>query len=672
MIKKIYLNILSKDFYLKQKEIFISFLKRVIGLIPSVLVGISILLVTVKLYGRENSTIGIVSIFMCALMRQSFTVSNYPVVAFRIFLLGFLATVAEQNIFLIITLNFAVPFFIVFLLSDDFVPRGYFIYGFAYVIFQAYNIPIENIDLRMESIAFALIIVFIFLSLNKIITKKNNNNNNLASKCISIINKKLMLLCNKKYDLKKTDDLFPAINLYTSSIYIDSLKRNSVMSNKNINDFEFVLFVEEINQLIEKEYKNINNLMDNDFEYFSNLHRLLDDIMEFLKNDITKKEKEFNCIINQIRNFNNNYCLSDGNKNYEWLYVLKKLNNILYNMFENRADDLEIEKEFYFRFRIIKKEFNINKCHFRFALKMGIIMCITFTIIYFLPEKIAIRGYWLPILSYIMMYPFYEDVKANLKINLIGNIIGVLIFGAVFRYMPYYMMIPFIGLCIALSLASINILFKKIYGTMSALISSFPYMTKLVSTSSRTGFIVLSLFIVWIFDNFIMKTESHKGMVDKISELIEIDTIIINQMKRAINGERTSNYLYEILLKAYMIKNNIIIHEKNQTKYKGTPITDSLIEANRKFIVEAEQLIYLLKKYNRKEDKNNMLMFIENISFVLEKIAKLFKNEIDDFNSKDLKEPIKTDSYIFYRLQNCFDSINSVNASIKDNMNNIF
>ena len=128
---------------------------------------------------------------------------------------------------------------------------------------------------------------------------------------------------------------------------------------------------------------------------------------------------------------------------------------------------------------------------------------------------------------------------------------------------------------------------------MSALISSFPYMTKLLSTSSRVGFIMIALFIVWLFDNFIMKTESHKGMVDKISELIEIDTMIINQMKRVINSEDTSSYLYEILLKAYMIKNNIIIHEKNQTKYKGTPITDSLIEANRKFIVEAEQLIYL-------------------------------------------------------------------------------
>ena len=114
---------------------------------------------------------------------------------------------------------------------------------------------------------------------------------------------------------------------------------------------------------------------------------------------------------------------------------------------------------------------------------------------------------------------------------------------------------------------------------------------------------MIALFIVWLFDNFIMKTESHKGMVDKISELIEIDTMIINQMKRVINSEDTSSYLYEILLKAYMIKNNIIIHEKNQTKYKGTPITDSLIEANRKFIVEAEQLIYLLKKYNRIEKK---------------------------------------------------------------------
>ena len=670
MNKIINSNLLSKDFYIKQKEIFISFLKRVADFTPSVLVGLFILVITAKLYGRENSTIGVVSIFICGLMRQSFTASNYPLVAFRILLLGFLATIAEQNIFLIIILNFVVPFLIVFLLSDDFVPRGYFIYGFAYVIFQAYNIPIENISLRIESIGFALIIIFIFLSLNKIITK--NNNNALASKCIGIINKKLLLLCSKKCDLKKIDDLFSSIKLYTSSIYTDSLKRNSIMSNKNINDFEFVLFLEEINQLIEKEYKNINNLIDSDFDYFSNLYKLLENIREFLKNDITKKEEEFNSITKQIKTFNDNYTLSDENKNYEWLYVLRKLDNILHNMFENRADDLEIEKEFYLKFRIIKKEFNINKCHFRFALKMGIIMCITFTIRYFLPEKIAIRGYWLPILSYIMMYPFYEDVKANLKINLIGNIIGVLIFGAVFRYMPYYMIIPFIGLCFVLSLASINTLFKKIYGTMSALISSFPYMTKLLSTSSRVGFIMIALFIVWLFDNFIMKTESHKGMVDKISELIEIDTMIINQMKRVINSEDTSSYLYEILLKAYMIKNNIIIHEKNQTKYKGTPITDSLIEANRTFIVEAEQLIYLLKKYNRKEDKNNMLMFIENISFILENIAKLFKNEIDDFNSKDLKEPIKTDSYIFYRLQNCFDSINSINASIKDNMNNIF
>lgn len=119
------------------------------------------------------------------------------------------------------------------------------------------------------------------------------------------------------------------------------------MSNKNINDFEFVLFLEEINQLIEKEYKNINNLINSDFDYFSNLYKLLENIREFLKNDITKKEEEFNSITKQIKTFNDNYILSDENKNYEWLYVLRKLDNILHNMFENRADDLEIEKEFY-------------------------------------------------------------------------------------------------------------------------------------------------------------------------------------------------------------------------------------------------------------------------------------------------------------------------------------
>ena len=657
--------------YQKQKEILIAFIKRAIDFIPSVLVGLFILVMSSRLYGRENSTIGVVCIFICALMRQSFTVSSFPTVAFRILLLGFLATIAEQNIFLTIVLNFIVPFSIVFLLSDDFVPRSYFIYGFTYVLLQAYNIPISNIHIRMEAILTALLIVFIFLYINKLITK-NKLSNSLACKTIQLINKKLSLLYNNK-PLEK-DQLFSLINTYTSAIYVDSLKRHGIMNNRNINHFELVLFFEDINQLIDKEYKNINKLTKDDLEYFKQISKILDRISNLLKSDISKHEKEFNSIINAINYFNDNYTLSDEKSNYEWVYASGKLKKILSNMFENKKDDFEIKKLLNLRFIRLKKEFNINKCHFRFSLKMGIIMCISFTVRYFLPDEIAIRGYWLPILSYIMIYPFYEEQKINLKINVIGNFIGVFIFSALFRYIPYNMIIPAIGICFVLSLASVNGFFKKIYGTISALISSFPYMPKLMSASSRVGFIMIALSIVWVFDHFIIRTESHKGMVDKISELIEMDTIIINQIKKAINNEETSVYLYECLLKAYMIKNNIIIHEKNQTRYKGTPITDSLIESNRKFIVEAEQIIYLIKKYNRPEDKHNMLIFVEYIASILENSAKLFKNEIIEFNNNESKsrEIIKNNSYIFYRLENCFDSINDINNSIKNNIDNIF
>ena len=656
--------------YQKQKEILIAFIKRAIDFIPSVLVGLFILVMSSRLYGRENSTIGVVCIFICALMRQSFTVSSFPTVAFRILLLGFLATIAEQNIFFTIVLNFIVPFSIVFLLSDDFVPRSYFIYGFTYVLLQAYNIPISNIHIRMEAILTALLIVFIFLYINKLITK-NKLSNSLACKTIQLINKKLSLLYNNK-PLEK-DQLFSLINTYTSAIYVDSLKRHGIMNNRNINHFELVLFFEDINQLIDKEYKNINKLTKDDLEYFKQISKILDRISNLLKSDISKHEKEFNSIINAINYFNDNYSLSDEKSNYEWVYASGKLKKILSNMFENKKDDFEIKKLLNLRFIRLKKEFNINKCHFRFSLKMGIIMCISFTVRYFLPDEIAIRGYWLPILSYIMIYPFYEEQKINLKINVIGNFIGVFIFSALFRYIPYNMIIPAIGICFVLSLASVNGFFKKIYGTISALISSFLYMPKLMSASSRVGFIIIALSIVWVFDHFIIRTESHKGMVDKISELIEMDTIIINQIKKAINNEETSIYLYECLLKAYMIKNNIIIHEKNQTRYKGTPITDSLIESNRKFIVEAEQIIYLIKKYNRPEDKHNMLIFVEYIASILENSTKLFKNEIIEFNNNENKsnEMIKNNSYIFYRLENCFNSINDINNSIKNNIDNI-
>ena len=146
----------------------------------------------------ENSTIGIITIFICAFMRQSFTVSSFPAVAFRILLLGFLATIAEQNIVFIILFNFIVPFCVVFLLSDDFVPRNYFIYGFTYVLLQAYNIPISNIHLRMEAILTALLVSFIFLVLNKFLTK-HKVSNNLASSSIKIISKKLLSLYNKLF-----------------------------------------------------------------------------------------------------------------------------------------------------------------------------------------------------------------------------------------------------------------------------------------------------------------------------------------------------------------------------------------------------------------------------------------------------------------------------------------
>ncbi|EKV56909.1 hypothetical protein A966_07719 [Brachyspira hampsonii 30446] len=629
------------------------------------------MILSTNLFGRENSTIGVISIFICALMRQSFTIESFPAVSFRILLLGLLATIAEQNLFLTISLNFIVPFSIVYLLSDDFVPRNYFIYGFTYVILQAYNIPISYIHLRMEAILTALLIIFIFLVINKFLTK-HKLSNNLACRTIETINKKISSLYNKTCSLNKKDDLFPIINEYTTAIYVDTLKRHNTMNNRNINHFQLVLFLEEINLLIDKEHQNIINFTDNDSEYFMMLSKILDRISNLLKKDISKHEEEYNSIISAINYFNDNYFLSDEKSNYEWIYTISKLKNILSNMFENKKDEFEITKLFNLKFIRLKKEFNINKCHFRFSLKMGIIMCISFTIRYFLPEEIAIRGYWLPILSYIMLYPFYEEQKHNLKINVLGNFIGVFIFSVFFKYIPYDMIIPAIGVCFILSLASINDFLKKIYGTISALISSFPYMPKLMSASSRLGFIIMALSIVWVFDHFIIRTESHKGMVDKISELIEIDTIIINQMRKAINNETTSQYLYEILLKAYMIKNNIIIHEKNQTRYKGTPITDSLIESNRKFIVEAEQLIHLMKKYNRPEDKNNILIFIENISNTLENTAKLFKNEINDYNSEEKKKNIiKTDSYIFYRLENCFDSINSINDSIKNNIDNI-
>ncbi|MEI0549371.1 FUSC family protein [Brachyspira intermedia] len=662
----------NKFFYQKQKENFISFIKRVIDYLPSILIGLFVSTISVNFYGKENASIGPICTLICALKRQSFSIDNFPILALRVLLLGILATIAEQNLFFIVSFNFIVPFYIVYLFSDDFTPKNYFIYGFTYVILQSYNIPMSRIHIRIEAILIGLLISFLYLAINNFFTK-HKKYNDFSYRGLKLINDKLLTLYNKSCPINKSEDIISIINEYVSEIYMDTLKRNNTMNNRNITHFKFILILEEINILIEKEYENLYEFTEKDSEYFIMLSKILERTSRILKHGIYKHEAEYNIIIKMINDFNSNYFLSNERSYYEWLYVIIKLRNILHSMFENNKDDFQITKSFNFKLMNLKKELSINKCHFRFSLKMGIIMCIAFTVKYFLPDKIATRGYWLPIISYMILHPFYEEQKETFTINILGNFIGVFIFAMFFKYIPNYSIMPIITICIILAMASNNQFFKKIYSTISALISSFPYMNKLVSISLRSSFMISAISIVWVFDNFIIKTENYKGLIDKISELIEIDTMLIDEMEKAINNEVGSEYLYEILLKAYMIKNNIIVHEQKQTRYKGTPIKDSLIENNRKFIVESEQLINLIRKYNRAEDKQNIRIFIENISTILENTAKIFKNEINDISNdvSNNKFTKKSNSYLIYRLEKCLNSINAINTSIKDNMDNL-
>ena len=104
----------NKFFYQKQKDNFISFIKRVIDFLPSILIGFFVSTISVNFYGKENASIGPICTLICGLKSQSFSIDNFPILALRVLLLGILATIAEQNLFCIILFNFIVLFYIVY------------------------------------------------------------------------------------------------------------------------------------------------------------------------------------------------------------------------------------------------------------------------------------------------------------------------------------------------------------------------------------------------------------------------------------------------------------------------------------------------------------------------------------------------------------------------------
>ena len=112
------------------------YLKNFFRILPNVVIPLIIMVFIEKLFGANNSVIGIILIFICMLkVNQLKNIKSYIEMSFLMIIIAIFASLASLNLYTSIALNLIIPFIIIYLTTSKQKESNYFLYGYEFILF---------------------------------------------------------------------------------------------------------------------------------------------------------------------------------------------------------------------------------------------------------------------------------------------------------------------------------------------------------------------------------------------------------------------------------------------------------------------------------------------------------------------------------------------------------
>ena len=139
------------------------------------------------------------------------------------------------------------------------------------------------------------------------------------------------------------------------------------------------------------------------------------------------KQKLKEKYIELINDFISNNSLKYENLNHYMVYILNRLISAVKdttkpNLFDfKKYLNFSKSKEYFEKYS--KYKFSLNQFKIRFAIRISLLLAISFTAIraFNIP-----KGYWIPMTIFLLTMPFYEDSKKRVSLRFKGTVIGLI------------------------------------------------------------------------------------------------------------------------------------------------------------------------------------------------------------------------------------------------------
>ncbi|MEG0933777.1 MAG: FUSC family protein [Lachnospiraceae bacterium] len=525
-------------------------------------------------------------------------------------LLCVLACLATYNLFFCVLMNIIVPFFLVFLQSSQFNPKGYFTNAMGFVFLQLRPVDWAGFLSMLQVVIYGMSFCVFALLCNEILQKKEQNFQ-VAKTGLLLLSQSFTALSQGEENSARIEKLFE-IQQSLNKLANQNRGKYFVVTGEGKIYHMFALLFQRTMYYMTQYYKDDPSFhkRENDLQKFadylklaSNFNQENNDVLisqgKLLTKSYIPKEDALSLVTNHSLNL--------------LLLILKEI-----TLLKDHIPQSEWKLPKYRRpLQSIRHRLRLDSFELRFALRLSAVLVIGFI---FSKLSGLNHAYWLPLNAFLLLQPIYEESNKRLKTRFIGTVIGCSVI--------YFLLPIFAGLSGHFLFAIIMIAFmycstpgtwnQALFSTCFALTLASLAIQQNMIIQLRLFYVVLAIILVLVVNRFLFPMDAKRQFEDNINSMFHLQHSYLRILQSCIHEIIDYGVICDALLSFHRTYEQIEGYLKKYGSEKEQKYYRHMLALLWRMVSEMEQMLFLVN--NRKIlsiNETHMYEYIHICDYVL-------------------------------------------------------
>lgn len=576
-----------------------------------------------------------------------------------IFIVALMAFLSRRNLILCASLNFLVPFALVYLFTNKFNPKAYYIYGMEFVFLQFIPLPLNAFIVQLEALLYGVIVITVALYIHSKIIKRKRNYGTVR-KGMKNLTCQIKKMINNEDFSSEAEELIEMMVHLNQVIYSTRNYKYLATGYGKINYYFMVIF-QRFHYFMKYLSEEKQELQEKDKEYLFYLSEIFTLVGENLN------EKDNNFLKEKIEEFLNKYDLSLIKEKEAITAILDILKFILSEI--EKTSKYKTEKKWQVpnpihKPKSIREVLKLDLFQVRFAIRLSITLCIAFSFVQYTNLD---HSYWYPMSVFFMLMPYSEESILKINNRILGTVIGLFIvfFMGVFFQGTVERVILIVILTSLMYYSTPTSWIMTMYSTCFGMVLTTMILQVEEAVILRTMYVGMAVVTAFIMNYFVFPNTVKREFQHNLNQLFDIDSKIIREITKTLKGNIDFNVVRDLIVHSNMISKEIKTYVIENLPEGEKEFYLHLLSINHKLIMEMEQLNgYIYKNKSHMDLENNMILqeLFNNFEEAVSEIHKNYeKNEFSSFPKldKELEFSKKLDDKLYFNFLafNCLKTV---------------